>query len=179
LKKCCCDCKCTCEFYSSLFTTPTLSTINSYVLEYVSTAYEETTAYIPADEYDALKVGLVSLEELFAEDPSCCFFNIIDIYRKMLTTVKNAFDSKILTQTTLENSEGWKADSAILRDPTKLQEYIDSFNKNYVLLDLAITAPKATIKPQYQMYHDLYGVPNNLEYNPQLMKTILENLGLI
>ena len=175
----CSDSSCNCDMYNTLFQSNAITKINEYVLLYVSTIYEETDTYIPIDEYDELNADLVSLEDLFASDPSCCFFNVIDIYRNMLKIVKSAFDNKNLAKTTLINAENWRQDSIILNDPNKLREFIEALNKTFRILDLTVTASKATLKPQYTIYHELYGIPPNLEYDPHLMKPILEQLQIL
>jgi hypothetical protein len=174
----CGDSHCNCELYDTLFKSDSITRINEYVMSYVSTIYDDTDTSIPIDIYDELNAGLVCLEDLFHCDPSCCFFNVIEIYRNMLKIVKSAFDNKNLAKTTLINSEKWQQDSITLHDPAKLQEFINSLNKSFFLLDLGITSSKATLKPQYKMYHQLYGIPPNLEYDPYLMKEILDTLNL-
>jgi len=174
----CGDSHCNCDLYNTLFKSDAITRINEYVMSYVSTIYDDTDISIPIDIYDELNAELVCLEDLFHCDPSCCFFNVIDIYRNMLKIVKSAFDNKNLAKTTLINSQQWQQDSITLHDPTKLQEFINSLNKSFFLLDLGITSSKATLKPQYKMYHQLYGIPPNLEYDPYLMKEILDTLNL-
>jgi hypothetical protein len=97
----------------------------------------------------------------------------------MLTIVKSAFDKKNLAKTTLINAENWRQDSIILRDPSKLSEYIEALNKSFRIMDLGITSSKAMIKPQYKIYHELYGIPTNLTYDPHLMKPILDSLQML
>lgn len=175
----CCDSSCNCDVYTTLFQSSVITKINEYVMLYVSTINEDTDTYIPFDEFDTLNASLVSLEDLFVSDPSCCFFNVIDIYRNMLKIVKSAFDNKNLAKTTLINSEKWRQDSIILHDSTKLSEFIEALNKSYRIMDLGITASKAMIKPQYKIYHELYGIPPNLAYDPHLMKPILDSLQML
>jgi methyl-accepting chemotaxis protein len=179
---CCCGCSdssCNCDVYNTLFQSSAITTINEYVMSFISTIYEDTDTYIPIDEFDSLNASLVSLEDLFVSDPSCCFVNVIDVYRNMLKIVKSAFDKKNLAKTTLINAENWRQDSVILRDPTKLSEYIEALNKSYRIMDLGITSSKAMIKPQYKIYHELYGIPPNLAYDPHLMKPILDSLQML
>jgi hypothetical protein len=181
LKSCCCDTSCNCDFYNSLFANSTITQINSYVMTYISTAYEDTDIFIPIDEFDTLNISLENLKLLFVtngDEEECCFSNIIDIYRNMLKIVKYAFDNKIEKQTALINAESWRQDSITLRDSEKLKEYLEMLTKSFRILDLTITAPKATLKPQYTRYHELYGIPPNLDYDPQLMKQIFDELDI-
>lgn len=183
LKTCCCDSSCNCDFYNSLFTSETITQINQHVTSYILTAYEPTDTYISIDEFNELNIGLENLRMLFVntseDDIECCFSNIIDIYKNMLKIIKYAYDEKNLKQSTLINSEKWKQDSIILNDNDKLQDFLESLQKSFSVIDLAITAKKVTIKKQYQTYHDRYGIPNNLEYDPLLLKNIMIELGLM
>ena len=183
LKSCCCDSSCNCDFYNSLFTSESISQINHHVTTYISTAYEPTDTYITIDEFNELNIGLENLRLLFEtsneDDVECCFSNIIDVYKNMLKIVKYAYDEKNLKQSTLVNSEQWKQDSIILNDRDKLKEFLESLQKSFSIIDLAVTAKKVTIKIQYQTYHDRYGIPNNLEYDPILLQNIMTELGLM
>jgi predicted nucleic acid-binding Zn-ribbon protein len=180
LLKNCCDCssnyndfRCNCTFYNSLFNTPVITQINNYVSEYIETMYEDTTTYITIDVYNELNIGLLNLEDYFKNDASCCFFNIIDIYRNMLNIVKSAYDNKNLAKTTLINAENWKNDSIILRDNDKLQEYINNLSKNMYFTSVSISSAYATLKPKYQIYIQLYGLPENLMFDPSKLSNII------
>jgi len=170
---------CNCTFYNALFKSGVISVINNYVLLYISTIDEDTDTYIPLDVYDNFNAELMTLKDLFVVDPSCCFINIIDIYSNILTLVKFGFDKKNTLKQTLINTEKWHKDSIILNDRKKLAEYVSSLNKSFDIMQLTITASKLTLKPQYLIYHNLYGIPNSLKYDPVLMKQILSALGTI
>jgi hypothetical protein len=181
----CCGCSnvdssgCNCEFYNVLFNSDVITNIHEYIFSYISTIYDDTDTYIPIDIYNNLQVKLASLEDLFAKtDPSCGFNNIIHNYKNILSLVKSAFEQKNLAKSTLINSEIWRQDSLILHDPDKLKEFIDNLNKSLRLIDFGITSSRIILKQQYAMYHNRYGVPDNLNYDPQLMKPILEILKL-
>lgn len=188
VKRCgCCDSSsnpagCNCDFYNSLFTNDTISTINSYVLQYISTAFDDTAPdiLITIEQFDSLNIGLQSLEELIlSESPECCFRNIIDIYRNILKIIKYGFDDRYAKKSALLAAEAWKQDSIILRDKEKLQEYLENLNKNFTAMSFQITSAKVNIKIQYQVYHERYGVPYNLEYDPILLKAIMVECGIV
>ncbi len=65
--------------------------------------------------------------------------------------------------------------ASILDDPEKLNAYINSF-KSSIFPDSSITIIKATIKPQYAKYIELYGVPSNGIFDPDLLGQIISNL---
>jgi hypothetical protein len=180
LLKNCCDCsancndfRCNCTFYNTLFSSDVITQINNYVATYVATIYEDTNTYIPIDVFDQLNMQLIALEDLFITDPSCCFFNTIEIYRNMLKIVKSAYDNKNLAKSTLLNSESWRNDSIILRDRDKLQEYINNLSKSFYLTSVNVTSTYANLKPQYQIYIQLYGLPDNLMFDPDKLSNII------
>jgi hypothetical protein len=181
LFKNCCDCssnctdfKCNCNFYNTLFSSSVITQINNYVSTYIETIYEDSDINIPIDVFDELNMQLVELEDLFITDPSCCFFNIIDIYRNMLKLVKSAYDNKNLAKATLINSESWRNDSIILNDREKLQEYINNLSKSFYITSIDVTSTYANLKPQYQIYMQLYGLPENLEFDPYKLSDIIK-----
>jgi hypothetical protein len=102
----------------------------------------------------------------------------IDNYKDILSLVKNAFDQKNTARAAILDSEDWKKDSEILNNADKLKEYIEKLNKTISLFKLGIQTIPVELKQQYIIYHELYGVPQNLEYDAKLMKPILEDLGL-
>jgi hypothetical protein len=176
---CCCsnDSNCNCDFYNSLFNSSIITKINNYVSTYIDTIYEDTDTYIPIDVFNDLNIELISLENLFVSDPSCCFFNLIDIYRNMLKTVKTSYDNKNLAKSTLINAEYWKNDSLILNDRDKLNEYIQNLSKNFFVTSVNITSAYANLKTQYQIYIQLYGLPENLDFDTDKLFSILKEIG--
>jgi hypothetical protein len=69
-------------------------------------------------------------------------------------------------------------DSEILNNAVKLKQYIEDLNKTISLFKLNVQPVPVQLKQQYVIYHSLYGVPKNLEYDPKLMRPILEDLGI-
>ena len=168
---------CNCVFYKSLFRSSIITTINNYVSTYIETIHQDTHTYIPIDVFNDLNIELNSLENLFLSDPSCCFFNIIDIHRNMLKLVKTAYDNKNLANSTLMNAESWKNDSLILNDRDNLNEYIQNLSKNFFVTSVNITSAYANLKTQYQIYIQLYGLPENLEFDIDKLSSILKEIG--
>jgi hypothetical protein len=160
-----------------LFSSSIITKINNYVSTYIETIYQDTDTYIPVDVFQDLNIELLSLENLFASDPSCCFFNIIDIYRNMLKIVKTAYENKNLAKSTLINSESWKNDSDILNDRDKLNEYIQNLSKNMFVTSVDVNSVYANLKPQYQTYIQLYGLPENLDFDTDKLSSILKEIG--
>ena len=68
-----------------------------------------------------------------------------------------------------------------LQDINKLQAYITNLNLNLsstisIFPNQTATIEKATMKPQYQIYIQRYGLPVNLLWDPILLGDILEEL---
>jgi len=59
-----------------------------------------------------------------------------------------------------------------------LKEYVEDLNKTISLFHLDIQPIPVELKRQYAIYHNLYGIPKNLEYDPKLMGPILADLGI-
>jgi hypothetical protein len=102
----------------------------------------------------------------------------LDNYKEILSLIKSAFDKKNLARSAIIESEDWKKDSEILNNAEKLREYVENLRKTISLFKLGIQSIPVQLKQQYVIYHNLYGIPNNLEYDPKLMTPILEELGL-
>ena len=102
----------------------------------------------------------------------------IDNYKGILSLTKSSYDKKNEARSAQLDSEDWKKDSEILNNADKLREYVENLNKTISLFKLGIQSIAVELKQQYIIYHNLYGVPANLEYDPVLMKPILEELGL-
>ena len=175
LKCCTCDTSCNCAFYNAIFNHPAIHEINGFVMHYISLAHEDSTFMIDLDTYNRLNIDLANLELLFECDESD---NLITLYKNMLFVVYHAFEDKYLKQSTLVASKKWEQDSIILNDREKLKEYLETLNNNYTLINLTITSLKLNVRPQYAIYHERYGVPQHLEYNPKLLEGILIELGL-
>lgn len=66
---------------------------------------------------------------------------------------------------------------AILDDPEKLKEYINSLSRRFYLFDMEpVKMIKATLKPQYAAYVSLYGFPESGIFESDKMGDILYKL---
>jgi hypothetical protein len=73
------------------------------------------------------------------------------------------------------------ANAAILLDPVKLQEYIKNYNKNLrskqIFPPLSVSAVKAQLKPQYEIYIAQYGFPPGGIFDMDKLGAILNQLN--
>jgi hypothetical protein len=113
-------------------------------------------------------------------DPSCYFYNMIELYMNIWKTIYFSYSTKNSLNSINVSSEQWRQDSIILRDMTLLKEYISEINNNNraVIANVPVASKLATIKPQYTIYHSLYGMPDNLMYDPEKMSSILSDLNI-
>lgn len=67
--------------------------------------------------------------------------------------------------------------SSILDDKDKLIEYIQNLNNRFTMIeDQTITTISATLKPEYQKYIDLYGLPEGLVFDTDKLNQIKYDL---
>jgi hypothetical protein len=165
-----------CDIYNQIFNSNIIKQINEYVLLYISSIGCNTNNYITIDTYDELNIGLNNLEELFNENTDCNFYNTIQIYKDLLLVIKTSFDNKNLLASTILDAEKWKNDSIILNNSIKLQEYINNLNKSFYLTDVSVKATYANLKPKYNIYIQLYGLPCNLLFDPKLLNNIIKTI---
>lgn len=169
-------CNC-CDIYNQLLNSTVITQINEYVSLYISSIGSNTNDYIPIYTYDELNIGLNNLEEIFNENTDCNFYNTIQIYKNLLLVIKTSFDNKNLVSSTLLDAEKWKNDSIILNDSVKLQEYINNLSKRFYLADVSVKAAWANLKPKYYIYIQLYGLPDNLLFDPELLNNIIKAIN--
>jgi len=82
---------------------------------------------------------------------------------------------------TIVDLEKCSEKSKILDDPEKLQEYINNLiqqqNRSFsVFKETKHNVISATLKPEYKIYIDLYGVPENLVFDPDKLEDIKNSL---
>jgi hypothetical protein len=99
-------------------------------------------------------------------------------YNQVLSLMKSAYDKKLEARSAVLDSQDWKKDSEILNNTNKLRQYIEEVNKTINLFKLDIQPIPVQLKQQYVVYHSLYGIPRNLDYDPALMGPILKDLGI-
>ena len=77
------------------------------------------------------------------------------------------------------NLEQCQEKSSILDDMDKLKAYLESKKMQYGLFgEQTVTPIQAILKPQYARYKELYGLPDNMIFDPDKMAAILIELGL-
>lgn len=168
---------CTCNYFNKILNNNTVVQINTYLLQYINTANDPTdTTNINMDTYNTLSVGLTNFSNIM--DPSCCFYNTIFLYQNILDAITLAFSNKNQLQSTITAAAQYKEDSQTLRDMTKLQDYLKTLGQSMKLFSFSVEPETVTIKPQYAVYNQRYGMPDNLKYDPTKLSEIMRELGI-
>lgn len=69
----------------------------------------------------------------------------------------------------------YKKDSEILNNREKLKSYLESI-KSYSIEGTSIAVAAISLKREYEIYHEQYGIPNKLIYDPILLENIKKQL---
>jgi hypothetical protein len=127
-------------------------------------------------DYNDYKIALENLNRTLNNN---CISKLIPIF---LDILKSIYYGSILASnyiTEINNGVEYKLAYDILHDPQKLQEYLNEQSKIFTALPpVNITAPKANLKPQYQIYISLYGLPPDLEFEPSKLTDIVNSINL-
>jgi hypothetical protein len=149
--------------------------IDLLIEEYSLGNLYEVTNILTMDVYNELSYALKKLALGECDYPE---------YEQLrLTTMKSlaGLYKAVLKNSDLINAEEQlikcKDRVAILSDPEKLKEHIESMKKNTVVFpESTVQAPFARLKPQYSEYIRRYGFPEGGIFNPDLLGQIIDEL---
>lgn len=162
---------CDCSLFNKLFKDNTIVQINTWLTNYNDNINVNTQTRIDLDTYNNYNVCLEKMKK--SMDPTCCFYGLLSTYEDIWKTLWASYNQKYDYYDLLAKSNQWHEDSTILHNNDLLNEYIQKLKSNYkVLDDLIVTSAKATIKPRYARYFELYGIPENLEFDAEKMLQI-------
>jgi hypothetical protein len=146
--------------------------INGYLNTFISTNGNITMTF---DTYNELNVNLVKIKNGLPN--ASCLSDIIDTYGNILDVLKEYINKSTLLEGMNTLVDKYKGDSETLNDTQKLQEFLNNLRKNMnnILEELIITSVEMpTIKPLYAKYHEYYGIPDDLDYDPEKL-LLLQN----
>jgi len=168
---------CDCNFFNKLFKDNTIVQINTFLTNYNDNINVNTQTRIDLDTYNNYNVNLEKLKK--SMDPTCCFYDILNTYEDIWKTLWASYNQKYDYYDLVAKSGQWQDDSKILHNADLLNEYIQKLKSNHkVLDDLTVTSMKATVKPRYARYFEMYGIPENLEFDPEKLLQIDLELSL-
>ena len=170
----------TTQYYNELMKSDTIIQINLFISQYNSLGDNITNVQIMSlDDFNNLNMGLTLLLKKYSiynkTSKSCYIESIISNYKNILKCIYKAFTDKKAFSDLCLTSKKWANDSLILNNIELLKKYIEQLNNNTKLFSITVEAPLMVIKPEYLIYHELYGYPPDGEYNPELLLQITKN----
>lgn len=105
------------------------------------------------------------------------FHSLIDLYEKTFLTIKYFYFLYYETQNSQEQCARYKEDSDTLHDRDKLREFIQETQRQIsAVTNISVNAMKLTIKPEYQRYIELYGMPYKTTFDKVLLQKIIDEI---
>lgn len=163
-----------CSYYNELIKNETITNINTYLQTFIE---NKDNLVISFDSYNKINVDIINLLQ---ETPiDSCMYDIIINYKGILKVLWEYNNNASLMKGLITQFEEFKEDSNILNNITLLNEYLEKLKRQYTGIFQEFIVEDiiaATIKPLYSKYHELYGIPHCLDYDPEKLayiKTIL------
>jgi hypothetical protein len=152
--------------------------INSLLLKYISLGDKLLDKTIMTlDDFNDLNIELTKLLHISntCKDTvvESYIYSIIENYKNILRCIYYAFREKQNFNDLTTTSKRWAKDSTILNNINLLKQYIQELNYNAKLFDITVEAPLMIIRAEYLKYNELYGYPENGEYDPDLLLQII------
>jgi len=168
----------TCDYttFNKLVASDEFTYVNEQMNNLINTGSQSTDYRIGLESFNRVNMQLNNIKALI--DPSCYFYNMIELYMNIWRTIYFSYNTKNNLNSLKVTSEQWRQDSIILRDMTLLKEYITEINNRPAAPQVTLKSNLATLKPQYRIYHNLYGIPENFMYDPEKMAAILSDLNI-
>jgi len=163
-----------CAFFNDLFKNNAVVQINTYLKYYNDNLNVNTGTYIDLDTYNNVNTDLETFKRKFSKD--CCFYGILEVYTKLWKGLWITFNQNYAFYDLSSNSARWHNDSMILNDIDKLKDYLKTLQESSYFTDISVKSTLATLKPRYILYHKLYGMPANLDYDPEKMYLVDKKL---
>jgi hypothetical protein len=169
--------ECNCSFFNNIMNNNAVISINTLLLNFNQNLLDlnSSTDILNLDTYNHIKVDLETYKRSL--DSSCCFIQIIDVFQKILNNLYQSQNVKSQLLNEIENSKQYKNSHDILNSNTKLQEYINELSKNMYLTNITVTSAYANLKPKYSIYINLYGLPDNLNFDPSKLTSIINAIN--
>lgn len=136
--------------------------------------YDDVFKELNIELIQKIRYDLVLLKNSFISDTGP---SIIDLYDNMFLSIVEFYYMYIEIENKNTLFEKYKNDSDILNNKQKLNDFLnESKTKLNTIAKIAVDAPKAVIKPEYLEYFKLYGLPNELGFDPFKLQEIIERL---
>jgi hypothetical protein len=161
-----------CMYYLKIMDNSAVKQINNYLIEFLN---DPTTFSISLETINTLGIEVTNYENTFKNND--CLGNIVATYKSILTTLANY--SSLQTNYLLKSAQLSQANSSleILYNLEKLKKYLEELTSVSVFGQIEVSnIIKPKIKPLYEKYHQLYGIPQNGIYDFDKISLIKSSL---
>ena len=158
------------NIYCDLVSTQCFKNINTILQSYASGNFSYVIQNLNINDYNTLAVGLYKLQNLNYP----CYEQI----RKTLTYTLEGLQQCVFQAQLLQQLQQqiiiYKEGYEILHDNTLLREYIEQLRKSMQAFpNMSVTVDLLNIRPEYLEYINLYGLPENLIFDPDKLAEII------
>jgi hypothetical protein len=167
---------CGIHFFNKIFDNTAIVEVNTLLVK-SNTSYlniEDETNYVNLNIYTQLKIQIEELKQSLNENNY--LIRLIDLFQNILTNLFQSYNMKMNYISQLKTTATYKESHDILNDRTKLDEYIKSLKKNMDVINVTIQSTYAKVNPLYKIYIQLYGIPENHNFVPEILNTIENDL---
>jgi hypothetical protein len=167
---------CSCSLFDKIMNNNCISDVNSYLTNYNNTLLDlNSTDYnFLLNSYTELKLELEVFKQCL--DQHSCLTKIVDIYQKILTQLYQSSTIKNLLFNQTKLTSQYKDAYDILNNPEKLSEYLQGLNKDFKIIQFETKSELANLKPQYSIYFQKYGIPDNLNFDSEKLLDVTESI---
>ena len=151
-----------------------ISKVDKFIEEIKKENYDYLVSKLNPDYLSRLTISLIKLKKRTNK----CYRHVIDVYVSIVEMIFLNVNLKKTLKTTIDQAEQYKADSEILRNTDKLNEYLERIRKvrGKLVPDFDFNI-KLKYKKKYRIYIKKYGFPKNKIFDPELMLEIENNLS--
>jgi hypothetical protein len=135
----------------------------------------DDTYNLSLEMYDNIKIDLETFKRTL--DSECCLTELIDIFQYILTNLYQSSNIKKLYLAEKITAESFRESHDILRDSVKLQKYLDDLKNNVFITNVDVVAQLMKLKSQFEIYIQLYGIPEYLNFDPFQLKNIIDAIA--
>lgn len=153
-----------------------LNELSDIMIYHKNGEYEKIKRELSSEKREKISREISKKKKIITSDVDDILLDFIN--NSFVSIQQNLFlHNEYTTAVTKVESMSEKVDT--LQDFNKLQAYITNLNLSSTISifpNQIATISKATLKPQYEIYIQRYGIPANLLWDPILLGDILEEL---
>ena len=171
------DLSCSCSFFNKIMNNTAVSNVVTLLASSNEKLLDvnDDTYNLSLEMYNNIKIDLETFQRTL--DSECCLTELIDIFQYILTNLYQSSNIKKLYLAEKITAESFRESHDILKDHDKLQKYLDDLKKNILITNVDVVAQLMKLKPQFDIYIQLYGTPDNLNFNPFNLKNIIDAIA--